>query len=125
MLVKIFKGINLIKIPKVKNLYELYTIAKGKASEYKSYICLRKRLLDLVYSNIIGPFDRGYRGGKYFIIFLNNYDKRLEIEVLESKSNTYIAYLRYAARNERGDIKIRRFRTNYSGKYSNYNFNNL
>ena len=89
------RGINLIKVPKVKDFYKLYIIAKGKASEYKSYIRFNKRLLNLVYSNITGPFDRGRRRDKYFIIFLDDYDKRLKIEVLESKSNIYIAYLRY------------------------------
>ena len=125
MLIKILKGINLIKVFKIKDPYKLYTIAKGKASKYISYIYSSKRLLDLVYSNIIEPFNRSRREGKYFITFLDNYNKRLEIKILESKSNIYTAYLYYTARNERSDIKIRCFRTNYSSKYLNYNFNNL
>ena len=125
MLIKILKGINLIKVPKVKDPYKPYTITKGKAGEYTSHIYPSKRLLDLVHSDITRPFNRGRRGGKYFITFLDDYNKRLEIEVLESKSNTYAAYLHYIARNERGNIKIRRFRTNYSGEYSDYNFDNL
>ena len=125
MLTKMSKGINLIKVSKVKDSYKLYTIAKGKAGEYTSYICPGKRLLDLVHSDITGPFDCGRREGKYFITFLNDYNKYLEVEVLESKSDVYAAYLYYTARNERGDIKIRRFRTNYSGEYLDYNFDNL
>ena len=125
LLTKISKGINLTKVPKLKDPYEPYTIAKGKAGEHKSHIRPRKYLLDLVHSDITGPFDRGCGGGKYFITFLDDYDKRSEVEVLESKSDAYAAYLRYAAQNERGDIKIRCFRTNYSGEYSNYNFDNL
>ena len=125
MLAKISRGINLTKVSKAKDLCELYTVAKGKAGEYKSYIRLSKRPLNLVHSDITGPFDRGRRKGKYFITFLDDYDKRLEVEVLESKSDVYTAYLRYIARNEQGDIKIRRFRTNYGSKYSDYNFDNL
>ena len=86
------KGINLIKVPKVKDSYKLYIVTKGKAGEYKSYIYLGKCLLDLVYFDIIGPFNCGCRGGKYFITFLNNYNKRLEVEILESKSNVYSIY---------------------------------
>lgn len=93
MLVKILKGINLMKVPKVKDPYKPCTVVKGKAGKYKSYIYLRKYLLDLVHSDIIGPFNYSYRGGKYFIIFLNNYNKRSEVEILESKSNAYTAYL--------------------------------
>ena len=79
-------------MPKVKDLYKPYIVIKGKAGEYKSYIYFRKCLLDLVYSNIIGPFNYNYRGGKYFITFLNNYNKYLEVEILESKSNIYNIY---------------------------------
>ena len=86
------KGINLIKVPKAKDSCELCMVAKGKAGEYKSYICLKKCLLDLVHSNIIGPFNCSYGGGKYFITFLDNYNKRLEVEILESKSDAYGAY---------------------------------
>ena len=85
---------------KVKDLYKLYIITKSKASEYKSYIYFSKYLLDLVYSNIIEPFNYSYRRGKYFIIFLDNYNKRLKIEVLESKNNIYRAYLYYIAWNK-------------------------
>ena len=95
MFIKILKGINLIKVLKVKDSYKLYIIVKGKASKYKSYIYFRKCLLDLVYSNIIRPFDYSCGRGKYFITFLNNYDKRFKVKILESKGNIYIAYLRY------------------------------
>ena len=122
---KILKGINFIKVPKVKDPYELYIVTKGKASEYKSYIYFKKYLLDLVHSNIIRPFNYSYKGEKYFITFLNNYNKRLEMEILESKSNIYSTYQRFIARNKRGDIKIRHLKINYSGEYSNYNFNNF
>ena len=125
MLIKIFKGINFTKVPKAKDPYKLYTVIKGKAGKYKSYIYPRKRLLDLVYSNIIRPFNYSYSRGKYFIIFFDNYNKRLKVKVLESKNNIYKAYLRYIAQNEQGDIRICRFRIDYSSKYSNYNFNNL
>ena len=77
---------------KVKDPYKLYIVTKGKAGEYKSYIRPRKYLLDLVHSNIIGPFDYDYERGKYFITFLNNYNKCLEVEILESKSDVYSAY---------------------------------
>ena len=87
-------------MPKAKNLYKPCIVTKDKANEHKSYIHSRKRLLDLVHSNIIRPFNYSYRGGKYFITFLNNYNKRLEVEILESKSDVYSAYQRFAAQNK-------------------------
>ena len=84
-------------MPKVKNFYKLYTITKSKANKYKFYIYFNKYPLNLIYSNIIEPFNYNYRGGKYFITFLNNYNKRLKVKILESKNNTYKAYLYYIA----------------------------
>ena len=89
------KEINLIKILKIKNLYKLYIIIKNKTNKYKSYIYSKKYLLNLVYSNIIGPFNYNYKRKKYFIIFLNNYNKYFKIKVLENKNNIYIIYLYY------------------------------
>ena len=97
---KMLKGINFIKVLKAKDPYEPCIVTKSKAGEYKSYIHPRKHLLDLVYSNIIGPFDCGREGEKYFITFLNNYNKRLEVEILESKSNIYNTYQHFTARNK-------------------------
>ena len=94
------KGINFAKVPKPKDPYKLYTITKGRANKYKFYIYFKKHLLDLVYFNINRPFNYNYRGGKYFITFLDNYNKRLEVEVLESKNNIYIIYLYYIAQNK-------------------------
>ena len=50
---KILKGINFIKVFKIKNLYKLYIIIKNKVNKYKFYIYSKKYLLNLVYSNII------------------------------------------------------------------------
>ena len=75
------KGINLIKVFKIKDFYKLYTIIKDKASEYKSYIYFNKYFLDLVYFNIISPFNCDRKKGKYFIIFLDDYNKYLEIKI--------------------------------------------
>ena len=125
LLAKMSKGMDLTKMPKATDPCGPCTVAKGKAGEHKSHIRPGKRPLDLVHSDITGPFDRGRKGGKYFITFLDDYDKRSEVEVLEKKSDAYAAYLRYAARNERGDIKIRRLRTDYGGEYSDHEFDNL
>ena len=94
---KILKDIDFIKILKIINPYKLYIVIKGKVNKYKFYIYSRKYLLDLIYSNIIKSFNYNYKRGKYFIIFLDNYNKRLEIKVLEKKSNIYIIYLYYIA----------------------------
>ena len=37
------------------------------------------------------------RGGKYFIIFLDNYNKYLKIKVLKNKNKIHRTYLYYMA----------------------------
>ena len=81
------KEINLNKIFKVKNFYKLYIIIKDKTNKYKFYIYSRKYLLNLVYFNIIKSFNYSYKKGKYFITFLDNYNKCFKVKVLESKDN--------------------------------------
>ena len=68
---------------------------KNKIIKYKFYIYSKKYLLNLVYSNIIRPFNYSYKKRKYFIIFLNNYNKRFKVKVLKSKDNIYIIYFYY------------------------------
>ena len=73
---------------------------KNKIIKYKFYIYSKKYLLNLVYSNIIKPFNYSYRRGKYSIIFLNNYNKYFKIKVLKNKNNIYIVYLYYIVQNK-------------------------
>ena len=80
---------------KVKNFYKLYIIIKDKVNKYKFYIYFNKYFLILIYFNIIKSFNYNYKKNKYFIIFLNNYNKYLKIEVLISKNNIYKIYLYY------------------------------
>ena len=66
------------------NFYILYTIKKIKNTLYKFYIYFQKKLNNLIYSNIyyfiiLSDFNKD----KYFIIFLNNYNKYLKIKIIK------------------------------------------
>ena len=121
---KLSKGIDLIKEIISKEPYTPYAIKKGKNTPYKSQIRPARRECELIYSDIYGPITpRGYKGGRYFITFLDNQIKRSKVEIIEFKSNTFPAFKRYQTRSEHSNTKIRRFRTNYSREYKDYNFN--
>ena len=77
----------------------------------------------MIYSDICGPITpRGYNRGKYFITFLDDWTKRSEVEIIESKSDAFPAFKRYQARNEHGETRISRLRTDYGGEYEDYAF---
>ena len=64
--------------------YALYTIKKIKNILYIFYIRLKKRLNNLIYIDIYSSITSyNFNKRKYFIIFLNNYNKRFEVKVIE------------------------------------------
>ena len=64
--------------------YALYTIKKIKNILYKSYIRFKKRLNNLIYSDIYNfIISRSFNKEKYFIIFLDNYNKHFKIKIIK------------------------------------------
>lgn len=122
-LAKLSKGMDLTKQIVNKEPCAPCAIKKACNAPHKSHIRPGRRELDLIHSDICGPITpRGYNGGKYFIAFTDDWDKRSEVEVIESKSEAFPAFKRYQARNQRGDITVRRLRTDYGGEYEDYDF---
>ena len=87
---------NLIKQIVNKESYAFYAIKKACNISYKSYIRLKCRELNLIYSDIYNSITfRDYNNNKYFIIFIDNQNKRSKIEVIEFKSEAFFAFKRY------------------------------
>ena len=120
-LVKLSKGIDLTKTVVNKEPCEPCAVMTARNASHKSHIRPGKRPLDLVHSDLCGPITpRGYAGGKYFITFMDDWTKRSEIEIIESKDEAFPAFKRYQARNQ--DSKVKRLRTDYGGEYEDYAF---
>ena len=79
-----------------KKSYALYIIKKTKNTSYKSYIHLDRRSNDLIYNNIYKLITlRELDEKRYFIIFLNNFDKRFKIKIIKYKSEAFVAFRRF------------------------------
>ena len=91
--------------------YIVYIVKKIKQVKYTSHIRPGKRLIKLIYSDIdyIKKIKLRY---EYFIIFIDDYTKRLEIKVIKKKSDTFKTFIRYLKRNKYKDLRYRRLRTN-------------
>ena len=63
---------------------------------YKAYIHPGKAPIDLIYSDIAGPFNViSYNKARYFVIFLDDYIKILEIYTMKYKSEVFGCFVRY------------------------------
>ena len=79
-----------------KESYILYVIKKTKNTSYKSYIRSNRELNDLIYNNIYKLIIfRELDEDRYFIIFLNNFDKRFKIKIIKYKSEAFVAFRRF------------------------------
>ena len=49
---------------------------------------------------------------RYFVIFLDDFTKRFEVELLRFKGETFSIFRRFLIRNKRDKFRYRRLRTN-------------
>ena len=90
-----------------KESYIVYIIKKIKQVKYTLYIRPERRLIELIYSDI-GYIKEIKLRYEYFIIFIDDYTKRLEIKVIKKKSDTFKIFIRYLKRNKYKDLRYRR-----------------
>ena len=122
-LAKLSNGIDLSKQVVNKKPYAPYVIKKAKRAPHKSHIRPRQGPLNLIHSDIHSPITpRGRHGDKYFVTFLDDWNKRSKVEIIDQKSETFPAFKRFQARNQHGGIIVRRLRTDYGGKFEDYEF---
>ena len=90
-----------------KESYIIYIIKKIKQVKYTLYIRSGRRLIELIYSDIdyIKKIKLKY---EYFITFIDDYIKRLEIKVIKKKSDIFKIFIRYLKRNKYKDLRYRR-----------------
>ena len=79
-----------------KKFYALYIIKKIKNTSYRSYIRFNYKLNDLIYNNIYKLITfRDLNKERYFIIFLNNFNKRFKVKIIKYKSEAFVAFRRF------------------------------
>ena len=78
--------------------------------------------LDLVHSDVSGPHTTGPYGARYYVTFLCDATKRSEAILLKEKSGVLPAFQGYCLRNEKGDKRVRRLRTDGGGEYDSKAF---
>ena len=93
-----------------------------KVKSHKDPVQPSKAPLDLVYSDVHGPFPKSYNGTKYFVSFLNDWDRSSDIILLNKKSNALAAFQPFKRRHKKGNQHMHRLCTNNGGEYSSHKF---
>ena len=114
-------GINLSKAVNDRVPCTSCVIKKLTQVRHTSHIRPGRRRMDLVHSDI-GQMKKIKNGQQFFITFMDDYTKRSEVEIIDSKDEAFPAFLRYLKRNEIGDCRCRRLRTDWGGEYSDHAF---
>ena len=93
-----------------------------KVETHKHLIPPGKALLDLIHLDVHGSFPDSYDSDKYFVSFLDNWDKSSNIILLGGKSDALAAFQLFQRRHKKGDQRVHRLRTKNGRKYSSHKF---
>ena len=93
---------------------------KSLPKESSSYTSLP---LELVHSDLCGPFPSSFNGGRYFITFMDDYTRFGKVYVLKSKSDALAAFKKYKGEAETvTGHKIKTLRSDRGGEFLNHLF---
>ena len=118
------KGMDLTK-PPPQDACPPCAIAQSQVEPHRAPIQPGKHPLDLIHSDVQGPFPEALNGAKYMVTFLCDFDKRSHVTLLRVKSGVLQAFKNYKKQNEYGDKRIKRLRSDCGGEYDSKDFENF
>ena len=113
------KGMDLTK-PPPQDACPPCTIAQSQVEPQPG-----KHPLNLIHSDVQGPFPEALTGAKYMVTFLCDFDKRSHVTLLRVKSGVLQAFKNYKKQNEYGDKRIKRLQSDCRGEYDSKDFENF
>ena len=118
-----FNGLKLLQLKNIahgfltiedpKQVCEICTIGKlARLPFHKEFSWRAKSPLELVHTDICGPLEVESLGGnRYFIIFINDYSRKLWVYMVKEKSTAFETFVRFKARVElESRCKLRKLR---------------
>jgi hypothetical protein len=93
-------------------------ISTLRSNSHKSHIQAGDAPMDLIHSDVLGPFEIGLDGSRYFVTFLCNASQPSAIYCIKSKVDVFDCFRSFEQHNERSDRKIHRLRTDNGGEYT-------
>ncbi|WVY90422.1 hypothetical protein V8G54_035936 [Vigna mungo] len=118
------KGVPTITAP--NKICEGCAVGKQPRKEFKKTLNKRaKQPLEVVYSDVCGSIDVQTLGGnKYFLLFVNEYTRKMWIYLLKEKKKVYSYFCKFCCMVERQiTLKIKILRTDGSGEFNSKEMN--
>ncbi len=115
-LINMSEGIDLTKSPP-KDACPPCSIATIQVEPLTAYTESGLDELDLIHGDVQGPFALGIGGARYFASWLDDKTKRSEVAILKRKSEVLDSFKNYLLRNEHGENRCRRLRSDGGGEY--------
>ena len=84
-----YYSIDLFKKIDYKELYILYIIKKLQQVKYINKIYFNRYYINFIYSNLFNKLSTSKENYKYYIIFINNYNKIIKVKYLRIKSEVF------------------------------------
>lgn len=85
-------------------------LGKQKSHSHNNPIRPATRYLELIHTDLCGPFNPSINGDKYFVTFLDDYTKYIRLLPLKSKDEYLSAFKKFKAVVEKGNHKLHRVR---------------
>ncbi|CAJ2635289.1 unnamed protein product [Trifolium pratense] len=116
-------GLPIIKVP--DNVCKVCMMGKQTRNSFKSEVASRARQqLEVIYSDVCGPFEVPSLGGnKYFISFIDEFSRMMWIYLIKAKNESFDVFKRFKKKVEKESEKsIKILRTDGGGEYTSNEF---
>ncbi|MCI13909.1 copia-type polyprotein, partial [Trifolium medium] len=116
-------GLPIIKIP--EKVCQVCMIGKQSRKSFKSELPSRaSNLLEVIHSDVCGPFEVPSLGGnKYFISFVDEFSRMMWIYLIKVKSESFDVFRKFKKKVEKYSEKsIKILRTDGGGEYTSNEF---
>ena len=111
-LAQMSKGMDLYYKPSKVEVCDACAVAKSKSESHKCPIRPGRHFMDLIHTDVAGPFGSSRDGYKWFVTFLDDWSKHSSVSVVKSRDE-YLAELEnFRLKNERAEFRIHRIRSN-------------
>ena len=116
-------GLPYVKEP--NQVCEEYCKAKKARKAFKHDLPMKsKRKLELVHSDVCGPFEVKSNGGnRYFLTFVDEFTRHIWIYIIERKSEVFTQFKKFKLHAEKqSGCKLKKLRTDGGGEYMSAEF---
>ncbi|CAJ2628653.1 unnamed protein product [Trifolium pratense] len=115
-------GLPEIRVP--KDMCRNCLVDKQARKSFADHIAVRARdKLDIVHSDVCGPFTESLGGNRYFVSFVDEFSRMMWVYPMKTKDEVLVVFQRFKAVVEKqAGRKINVLRSDGGGEYTSHNF---